>query len=462
MAIRGRLYYNHLRNTSISILDVSDTNPLFPDNDQPQDHGYLLPRQDKHIDPAPATEGANEAIELIRKKLERIYAEEPDPLAEERKAVAAPAPRSKHQQFMYELSVSGKSLAEIQTAWHNYYTALPDAEKHQVWQEFYAANGMGTAAQPRQPLVRQPKVERVLPAALSSAYTQPRPLSPITPSQPTPLAQKLPFTQPPRPQHDSRTPAQLSSAIRRKVSAGGRLKARHHLQSLGFGLAIGLVTIVITLFSFFNEVIIAPFIQPGRASATPIIIDPNAASPTSTPELIIPKINLEIPVDFSQTSDDENAIQNALENGIVHYPSTVKPGQTGNAAFFGHSSNNIFNPGKYKFAFVLLHEIQPGDTFYIAYDGKVYVYKVFDRKVVDPTNVGVLDNVPGHTATATLITCDPPGTTLHRLVVIGDQVSPDPLNNAAGSNTISTAPSAPTELPDNGPTLWDRIWQSIF
>lgn len=439
---------------------MSDTNPLFPDDDQPQDHGYLLARQDKHIDPAPATEGANEAIELIRKKLERIYAEAPDTLAEERKSAAAPAPRSKHQQFMYELSVSGKSLAEIQTAWHNYYAALPDAEKHQVWQEFYTANGMGTAAPSQQPLVRQPKVEHIQPAALSSAFTQPRPAQPI--ALPTPAALKKTAFSHPRPPHDSRTPVQLRSAIRNKVSAGGRLRARHHLQSLGFGLAIGLVTIVITLFSFFNEVIIAPFIQPGRASATPIIIDPNAASPTSTPEIIIPKINLEIPVDFSQTSDDENTIQNALENGIVHYPSTVKPGQTGNAAFFGHSSNNIFNPGKYKFAFVLLHEIQPGDTFYITYSGKVYVYKVFERLVVDPNNVGVLDNTPGHTATATLITCDPPGTTLHRLVVIGDQISPDPLNNAAGSNTISTAPTAPTELPDNGPTLWDRIWQSIF
>lgn len=451
------MYYNHLRNTSISLFDVSDTNPLFPDNGQPQDNGYLLPRQDKHIDPQPAAEGTSEAIELIRRKLEKIYAEEPDPLAEERKAVAATPPRSKHQQFMYELSVSGKSLAEIQTAWHNYYTGLPDAEKHQVWQEFYAANGMGAQAQPRQPLLRQPRTEHIQPAVLSTAYTKPRPAS-----TPRPAAPAKPIVSTPHVPEDTRTASQLRNAIRSKVSAGGRLRARHHLQSLGFGLTIGLITIVITLFSFFNEVIIAPFIQPGRASATPIIIDPNAVSPSSTPEIIVPKINLEIPVDFSQTSDDENTIQNALENGIVHYPSTVKPGQTGNAAFFGHSSNNIFNPGRYKFAFVLLHELQPGDTFYITYDGKIYVYKVFDRKVVDPSEVGVLNNVPGHTATATLITCDPPGTVLHRLVVIGDQVSPDPLNNATGSNTISTAPSAPSELPDNGPTLWDRIWQNIF
>jgi uncharacterized Rmd1/YagE family protein len=39
---------------------------------------------------------------------------------------------------MYDLSHSGKSLAEIQTAWHQYYVNLPNDEKHQVWQEFYA------------------------------------------------------------------------------------------------------------------------------------------------------------------------------------------------------------------------------------------------------------------------------------------------------------------------------------
>ena len=79
---------------------------------------------------------------------------------------------------------------------------------------------------------------------------------------------------------------------------------------------------------------------------------------------------------------------------------------------YGHSSNNIFNKGQYKFAFVLLHLLQPGDTFYLTKDGKVYVYKVFSKRIVEPTEVSVLLPVDGHQATATLITCDPPGTSL--------------------------------------------------
>ncbi|HVI60559.1 MAG TPA: class E sortase, partial [Candidatus Saccharimonadales bacterium] len=139
-----------------------------------------------------------------------------------------------------------------------------------------------------------------------------------------------------------------------------------------------------------------------------------------------------------------------------HYPTTVRPGQQGNAAFFGHSSNNIFNKGKYKFAFVLLRTLQNGDTFYLTYEGKVYAYKVISKTVVEPSQVGVLGPVPGQTATATLITCDPPGTSLKRMVVVGQQISPDPAGNAAAAAGTGEAVTGDS-LPGNGPTLWGRL-----
>jgi LPXTG-site transpeptidase (sortase) family protein len=204
-------------------------------------------------------------------------------------------------------------------------------------------------------------------------------------------------------------------------------------------------------------VVISPFIQPGRASAdTPIIVSNDGVAPSPDPQVIIPKINVQIPVNYSETSTNEADIENDLEDGVVHYPSTVVPGQNGNAAFFGHSSNNIFNKGKYKFAFVLLHTLVPGDTFYLTYNNKLYVYKVISRRIVEPTEVGVLGPVEGQKATATLITCDPPGTSLHRLVVVGQQISPDPAGNTEAANQNAGAGAA-TELPANGPTLWGRF-----
>lgn len=380
---------------------------------------------------------AQNAVDLIRDKVKRLYGKEPDAKQELAEAEEVKRP-SKHQQFMQALSESGKDMAAIQTEWHNYYQGLPEHEKHQVWQEFYESQpvltGQGSKAE-----------SKAAPHAVAEHKHQAaRPERAVTPRERKTL-------------RDARSAAEVQTAIRDKVSAGGKLKVKHHIQSLLFGLGIGFVVVIIFLFGFFNEVVIAPFIQPSRTSAdTPLIVTSSDISPTSTPEVIIPKINVQIPVDYSQTTTNEAAIENALEDGVVHYPTTVLPGQKGNAAFFGHSSNNIFNKGKYKFAFVLLHTLQEGDTFYLTYNGKVYVYKVISRKIVEPTQVSVLGNIPGQTATATLITCDPPGTSLHRLVVVGEQVSPDPTGNTAAAVTTTTPASGTTTLPGNGPTLWSK------
>jgi sortase A len=140
----------------------------------------------------------------------------------------------------------------------------------------------------------------------------------------------------------------------------------------------------------------------------------------------------------------------------VHYPSTVLPGQNGNAAFFGHSSGNIFNNGKYKFAFTLLHDLSTGDLFYINYGGKTYAYRIFDRQIVPPTAVGVINDTRGKQATAELITCDPPGISTNRLVIWGEQISPSPTNNIAASPGQTTT-TTPTQIPGNGPSLWSQM-----
>ncbi len=369
------------------------------------------------------------AADLIRQKVARLYDEEPSVMQELDEAQGA-GHRSKHQQFMYDLGHSGKDLATIQTEWHDYYQSLPAEEKHQVWQEFYASQSLLTGQPQAGPAAAQKLAKHKQQAA------RPKPRKP----------------------RDGRSKEAVRAAIRDKVSAGGKLEAKHHLQSLLFGLGMGLLVLIIFLFGFFNEVVIAPFIQPGRtATNTPLIINGGSSTVSAAnPEVIIPKINVEIPVVYNETSTNESVIENDLQDGVVHYPTTVLPGQAGNAAFFGHSSNNIFNKGKYKFAFVLLHTLIPGDTFYLSYNGKMYVYKVITRSIVDPGNVSVLGPVAGQIATATLITCDPPGTSLHRLIVVGQQISPDPAGNTQAT-AASSASSAPTVLPGNGPTLWGRF-----
>jgi sortase A len=410
----------------------------------------VRPHTPEQVYPTAGPSQAAAAVELIRSKVAALYAQEPDVRQEIKEELLKPsgaAAQSKHQRFMHTLSMSGKPLAQIQTDWHNYYTSLPDQEKHEVWREFYQAHarqpsgytqvaGVGDGAgQPARAKIKKARarVARRLPAANHAA------------------------------RHKHRTTGQIKRQIlhRVSVSANTQAKAKQHLQSLLFGLGTGLVVLLIFLFGFFNEMFIAPFIQPSRhVSATPIIVTSDSVAVSDTPELIIPKINLQVPVVYDEKSLDEAAIQRSLERGVIHYPTTVLPGQQGNASFFGHSSNNIFNKGKYKFAFVLLHELVPGDIFYLTYEKKVYTYRVYDKRVVNPGEVSVLENVPGKVATATLITCDPPGTSTNRLVVWGEQISPDPAG--ATAPVLPPSSSVPVTLPSEGPTMWTRFWRWLF
>lgn len=438
---------------------------------QPLSKGLIppSPAQRHHAeDTSPAPAQANAAIELIRRKVEAIYGKEEkhEPSAkEEIKEVRQEPPkqRSKHQQFMYELSTSGKSLAQIQTEWHNYYQNLPNNEKHEVWREFYENNKQQQPQSPVQPHTvkpeHKPEPVHTLPAT-RGLFAEPE-VEPQS-SKAVVVTETLP---PSMPHSDRRSAKRIRKQIVNRVLTNSQQeKAKQHFKSLLFGISTGLIVLVVFLFGFFNEVIIAPFIQPSRhVSATPIIINSDSFTADDTPEVIIPKINVQIPIVYDNANVDEAAIQKNLEDGVIHYATTVTPGQQGNAAFFGHSSNNIFNKGKYKFAFVLLHEMVPGDIFYLTYNKTIYTYRVFDKKVVAPSEVSVLNNVPGKGATATLITCDPPGTSNNRLVVWGEQISPDPSGATAPADPTTTPSSQiPTELPSNGPTAWSRFWHWVF
>ena len=376
-----------------------------------------LPGDDKKADES------NPAAELIRKKVEAAYVHEPDERqeAEEVATMGLRAHRSKHQQFIYELTNSGRPLHEVQTAWHEYYAGLTDAEKHEVWQEFYSAHAQ---------------------AAHHPAITHAKP----TPALEHSIIKKVR-------QRAAKKPVHRAAPVHGQPLERQRRQHVQALHSLLFGLGIGSITILIFLFSFFNERIIAPFIQPSRDVTNIPIISASTVGPD--PLVIIPKINVEIPVVYDVNTVNEASVEKGLESGVVHYADTALPGQDGNIVIVGHSSNNILNPGKYKFAFTLLHDLQSGDSFYLQKDGKRYTYQVYKRSIVSPTDLSVL-GLADKPATATLITCDPPGTSNNRLVVTAEQISPDPATNTALASHNAEAQTAAI-VPGNSPTLWSRL-----
>lgn len=375
---------------------------------------------------------ANPAADLIRKKVEAAYKNEPDAGEEIKEAEETPkAKRSKHQEFIYNLTNSGRPLHEINTAWHEYYAGLTDSEKHEVWQEFYNSHAQ-TAHHPAVSH-KEPKPEPVR----SLVHAASRAVKPKAKDLPKPKE-----ITPPKAHHQTK-----------------QTKTASPFHSLLFGLGIGSITILIFLFGFFNERIIAPFIQPSRNVTNIPIITPGSDNRTASPapEIIIPKINVEVPVVYGVTSTDDAVVQKALEVGVVHYADTAQPGQDGNLVIVGHSAGNIFNPGQYKYVFSLLHKLENGDIFYLQKDSIRYTYQIYKKGVVKPTDVGVLAPNPEVPAEATLITCDPPGVSSNRLVIVGRQIDPDPSTNvhSAPSNVAATTKTA--ILPSDSPTLWSRL-----
>ena len=373
--------------------------------------------------------GKNPAADLIRQKIDQLYDSEPSAI-EEQKEIESSGTHSKHQKFIAELSASDESLASIQQTCHEYYQSLPENEKHQVWQEYYEQHSRAKK------LAKQKEIEAI---SLSE--------------NPKSASHK----------HDesAESMADLKHKVLNKVNAGGKLKAKHHVKSIVFALSFASFITLVLFFITNNQRFITPFIQPSqKVAAAPFITDGSSVGPET--KIIIPKLNLEANIvieDFDPA--DYNATWDILEKGVVMYPNTGVPGEKDrNPVFFGHSSNNIFNHGVAKFVFVRLHELEIGDTYAINYKGTQYVYKVFGRYVVDKTAVEYLDKLPaeyGKVAMSTLITCDPPGTGYKRLILQGEQISPNPSENAA-PKALTQNTSTPAEVPSNAPSLLERLF----
>jgi sortase A len=107
-----------------------------------------------------------------------------------------------------------------------------------------------------------------------------------------------------------------------------------------------------------------------------------------------------------------------LALGPGHVPGTALPGQIGNFAVAAHRVT-AGNP------FYDLNQLRPGDKVVIITAAATYTYRVTHTELVLPGDTAVLDPVPGHPrqrpdqAMITLITCDPPWTGTHRIIVFG-------------------------------------------
>lgn len=251
--------------------------------------------------------------------------------------------------------------------------------------------------------------------------------------------------------------SQLLSKVRQ--NAKKVRKSRHFVP-----IASAVVVLGVFLFLQYNSFIIAyaqAYISPGNVNPQNIIVDPNASLAVDpAPKLIIPKINVDVPVDYNAKPDYDSQMA-AMTRSVAYFGvagANSRPGQMGNTPMAGHSSNDFTDTGAVKFVFARLDQLQKGDIFYLNYEGTRYTYNVSDIMVVKPNEVSKLQ-LGYDKPYATLITCTPLGTAEKRLLVVGEQISPSPSKaNAAPTQETASPSNNSSGMAGKSPTLIERLF----
>ncbi len=363
------------------------------------------------------------AANVIRGDLERIYGGDEAPHAQAEKEIVAEQQSAAEDESRPDTKTEHTLHGQAPEVWKQYHTS---------WQSYY-----------------QQYYERYYLHHLQTAVSQ----------QAVASSDGVIASDDPSRSKDDQAVAELRDKLLSHVKDRAQTvrKSRHFAP-----IFTALLFAVVFLFLQYNRFLFATvqaYVSPGNIDPQNIIIDPGASLKVGPePKLIIPKINVDAPAVYDINPNDNNDVLGGLRAGVVHYPipnASSTPGQNGATVILGHSSNDVFDSGAYKFVFVQLSKLEKGDTFYINYQGTRYTYSVSKKEIIDPTEVS---KVTGDQTkpTAILITCEPPGTALKRLLVFADQISPDPAKSTAAPAKDKSAQTS--NITGNAPTFIESLF----
>ena len=226
-------------------------------------------------------------------------------------------------------------------------------------------------------------------------------------------------------------------------------------------ILVGVSVMLLILFLQYNRLIFAPifaYVSPGNVPKNEITaVDPTVTLTKVSAEnkLIIPKLNIEVPIEFGVEYTD---VMEAMNHGVAHYRisgASAFPGEIGNFVVTGHSAGDIYSSNPYKFIFSGLERLEEGDLIYVHYNETRYTYRVTGKEVIESTEVGKLVYATDKPM-LTLVTCYPLGTSRYRLLVSAEQIAPSYVG-AATETEVSSGTEA-VEMPRNEKTLFERLF----
>ena len=259
---------------------------------------------------------------------------------------------------------------------------------------------------------------------------------------------------------DSETIGNILKAKIRKKAVESVKKSRRGRRLIP--ILAGIAVVLFILFLQYNRLIFAPimaYVSPGNVPASEIeAIDPTITQTVSSdPRLIIPKLNVDVPVHFGISLSE---VMPAMADGVAHYRiagASAFPGEIGNLVITGHSAGDVYSSNPYKYIFSGLERLEDGDLIYVNYKSTRYTYSVFKRDVVEPTNVAALV-VDTDKPILTLVTCTPLGTSRYRLLLFAEQISPSYEGADKGEDLPTVDKNEEEPLPSNEPSFFEGIW----
>lgn len=382
------------------------------------------------------------AAQLARKKVLAAYTEKA-----QKSARAAGAQEGRLKDEPITTRINSESWKRYHSAWQNYY--------QKYYSDYYSKAAKDYIAKERLKDAREKAEEEEILSSLtrfSKKSDQKAGLSLGTGKNPEASAEE----------GSAKIGEQLRQKIRKKATESAK---NTHRKRKFIPIVAGVFVVLLILFLQYNRLIFAPimaYVSPGNAPASGIdAIDPTVTQTVSNePRLIIPKLNVDVPISFGVPLSDVMA---AMTNGVAHYRiagASAYPGEVGNFVITGHSAGDVYSSNQYKYIFSGLERLQDGDLIYVNYNSVRYTYRVIRKQVIDPSNVAALV-IDTDKPLLTLVTCTPLGTSRNRLLVTAEQISPS-YDNAAEADKATPVVSDQSEvLPANEPSFFEGVWNFL-
>ncbi len=382
------------------------------------------------------------AAQIARKKVLAAYAEKA-----QRTALASQAENGTLKEQPITTRINSESWKKYHSAWQNYY--------QKYYNDYYSKAAREYIAKERLKDAREKAEEEEVLSSLTKFSRKTNQKAGLS------LGTGMTYEESAEQSSES-----ISNRLRQKIRAKATSSAKITRRRRKFiPIIAGICVILLILFLQYNRLIFAPlmaYVSPGNAPASGIdAIDPTVTQTVSAePRLIIPKLNIDVPIRFGVPLSD---VMTAMNDGVAHYRiagASAYPGEVGNFVITGHSAGDVYSSNPYKYIFSGLERLEDGDLIYVNYNSVRYTYRVIKKQIIDPSNVAALV-IDTDKPLLTLVTCTPLGTSRNRLLVTAEQISPNQ------NTTTETTPAEPitddstTILPSNEPSFFEGVWNFL-